>query len=130
MAEVDITTSTETKVITDNATQPPPVTSSSTASTTSTTTVAASVSGNKDRSAEIATPRHEAIIRRNKDARAQQQAQHTAVISLTVRNTNKILKEIGFRRARLRVSQFILILFNNNGCIQIYYFLFFLTHLA
>ena len=55
-------------------------------------------------SAEIPTPTHEAIIRRNQDARAQQQAQHTAVISLTVRNTNKILKEIGFRRARLRVS--------------------------
>lgn len=104
MAEVHNTTSSETKVINDNAT-PSPVTSSSTTTTTSTTTGTA---GNKDRSAEIVTPRHEAIIRRNKDARAQQQAQHTAVISLTVRNTNKILKEIGFRRARLRVSQLII----------------------
>ncbi len=38
------------------------------------------------------------------EAKVQKQAQHTAVISLTVKNTNKILKEIGFRRARLRVS--------------------------
>jgi hypothetical protein len=98
MAAGDNTTSSETKVTTDNP-NPPPATSSST--TTPTTT---GVAANKDRSAEIATPRHEAIIRRNKDARAQQQAQHTAVISLTVKNTNKILKEIGFRRARLRVS--------------------------
>ena len=61
-------------------------------------------SSNNNRSAEIPIPTHEAIIRRNQDAKAQQQAQHTAVISLTVKNTQKILKEIGFRRARLRVS--------------------------
>jgi len=36
------------------------------------------------------------------NAQSQQQAQHTAVISLTVRNTNKIVKEIGFRRSRLK----------------------------
>ena len=56
-------------------------------------------------SAEIPTPKNGSISieEQNENARAQQQAQHTAVISLTVRNTNKILKEIGFRRARLRV---------------------------
>lgn len=38
------------------------------------------------------------------DARVQQQAQHTAIISLIMKNTGKIQKEIGFRRARLKVS--------------------------
>ncbi len=57
-----------------------------------------------EHSAEIPTPTKESVIKQRQEARAQQQAQHTAVISLTVRNTNKILKEIGFRRARLRVS--------------------------
>jgi hypothetical protein len=57
--------------------------------------------------AEIPTPQNgpNAIQERNQNARAQQQAQHTAVISLTVKNTNKILKEIGFRRPRLRVRE-------------------------
>eukprot|EP00551_Chaetoceros_affinis_P004309 CAMPEP_0203668256 /NCGR_PEP_ID=MMETSP0090-20130426/4937_1 /ASSEMBLY_ACC=CAM_ASM_001088 /TAXON_ID=426623 /ORGANISM="Chaetoceros affinis, Strain CCMP159" /LENGTH=2105 /DNA_ID=CAMNT_0050532651 /DNA_START=189 /DNA_END=6503 /DNA_ORIENTATION=+ len=58
--------------------------------------------GTADRSAEIPTPTKESMMKHKIDARTQQQAQHTAVISLTVRNTNKILKEIGFRRARLR----------------------------
>lgn len=40
------------------------------------------------------------------DAKAQQQAQHTATISLIVKNTGKIQKEIGFRRARLKVSHY------------------------
>ena len=44
------------------------------------------------------------LVKQKQEAKVQQQAQHTAVISLTVKNTNKILKEIGFRRARLRVS--------------------------
>ena len=44
------------------------------------------------------------IVKQRQEAKAQQQAQHTATISLTVKNTNKILKEIGFRRAKLRVS--------------------------
>lgn len=57
-----------------------------------------------NRSAEIKTPAHENIKRQNRDAKAQQQAQHTAVISLTVSNTNKILREIGFRRALSSVS--------------------------
>ncbi len=48
------------------------------------------------------------IVKQKQEARAQQQAKHTAVISLTVKNTNKILKEIGFRRSRLRVSFFFL----------------------
>jgi len=69
-----------------------------------------------DHSAEInvpKTPTQEAIVRSNNDAKVHQQAQHTAVISLTVKNTNKILKEIGFRRARLRVSiAFLLLLYS------------------
>ena len=40
------------------------------------------------------------------DFKAQQQAQHTATISLIVKNTGKIQKEIGFRRARLKVRIF------------------------
>lgn len=39
------------------------------------------------------------------DFKAQQQAQHTATISLIVKNTGKIQKEIGFRRSRLKVSE-------------------------
>lgn len=46
------------------------------------------------------------------DAKAQQQAQHTATISLIVKNTGKIQKEIGFRRARLKVRPFYCILYS------------------
>jgi hypothetical protein len=52
-----------------------------------------------ERSAEMPKSSKRPII----DARAQQQAQHTATISLIVKNTGKIQKEIGFRRARLKV---------------------------
>jgi len=44
--------------------------------------------------------------RRQVDAKAQQQAQHAATISLIVKNTGKIQKEIGFRRARLKVRAY------------------------
>lgn len=52
-------------------------------------------------SAEMPTKAKRRII----DARAQQQAQHAATISLIVKNTGKIQKEIGFRRARLKVRR-------------------------
>lgn len=39
------------------------------------------------------------------DFKAQQQAQHAATISLIVKNTGKIQKEIGFRRNRLKVRK-------------------------
>lgn len=52
-----------------------------------------------ERSAEMPKASKRPMI----DARAQQQAQHTATISLIVKNTGKIQKEIGFRRARLKV---------------------------
>jgi hypothetical protein len=45
--------------------------------------------------------------KRQIDFKAQQQAQHAATISLIVKNTGKIQKEIGFRRARLKVSLFV-----------------------
>ena len=53
------------------------------------------------RSAELvpSSPKRRKAI----DFKAQQQAQHTATISLIVKNTGKIQKEIGFRRARLKV---------------------------
>jgi hypothetical protein len=53
------------------------------------------------------------------DFKAQQQAQHAATISLIVKNTGKIQKEIGFRRNRLKVgvtlSRF---MFMNNTCVS------------
>jgi len=49
-------------------------------------------------SAEMPTKPKRRII----DARDQQQAQHAATVSLIVKNTGKIQKEIGFRRARLK----------------------------
>ena len=82
----------------------------------STITTTTPTKSKTDHSAEInvpKTPTQEAIVRSNNDAKVHQQAQHTAVISLTVKNTNKILKEIGFRRARLRVSiAFLLVLYS------------------
>lgn len=56
------------------------------------------------RSAELvpSSPKRRKAI----DFKAQQQAQHTATISLIVKNTGKIQKEIGFRRARLKVRTF------------------------
>jgi hypothetical protein len=51
------------------------------------------------RSAEIP----QSSKKKNINFKAQQQAQHAATISLIVKNTGKIQKEIGFRRARLKV---------------------------
>ena len=56
----------------------------------------------KSRSAEIPPPIF--TVRSLEEVLAQQQAQHSAMISLIIKNTGKIQKEIGFRRPRLKVN--------------------------
>ena len=56
----------------------------------------------KSRSAEIPPPIF--TVRSLEEVLAQQQAQHSAMISLIIKNTGKIQKEIGFRRPRLKVK--------------------------
>jgi hypothetical protein len=73
--------------------------------------------GKDKRSAEMPTsPKRPPI-----DFKVQQQAQHAATISLIVKNTGKIQKEIGFRRSRLKVSE---VMFNISCvvflCVSIY----------
>lgn len=60
---------------------------------------------------KYAPPTKLELAQQRKDAKIQKQNQHTAVISLAVKNTKKVLKEIGFRRARLRVSILLFLFF-------------------